>query len=462
MRKDPRIGEELAGYRLEARIGQGGMGVVYRAEHAVLQRKAALKLMPPNLAENETFRERFLHESRAAASLHHPNIVTVYDAGTSGEHLYIAMQFVEGADLAALLRREGRLPLGRALGILDQIGSALDAAHAHDLVHRDVKPGNVLVGPEDRAYLTDFGLTKPLKAAEAFTATGQVVGTIYYVAPEQIKGGDLDGRADVYALGCVLYECLTGDVPYERDSDVGVMYAHIQDPPPRLSEVRPDLPRGLERVILKALAKKREDRYATCAEMVQAAWVAAEEGGALERPQRRSPQRRDVGDEGDDPWVLTDVEREFPGGRQVPSEGDEAWMETDTDRARPSGAGDRKVIVAGADPGARAAIQMALNAGRFEVIELDDEGRAMEIAREESPDLVFLEWSSRAVDLCRELRADAATADAKVIILVEWTEEPDADAVLDAGADDLITKPFSPLQLVVKVRHLLGPDALAG
>lgn len=460
--KDPRIGEELAGYLLEARIGQGGMGVVYRAEHTVLQRKAALKLLPPNLAENAGFRERFLHESRAAASLHHPNIVMVYDAGRAGDHLYIAMQYVEGADLGELLRREGRLPLPRALAILDQVASALDAAHERDLVHRDVKPGNVLVGAGDHAYLTDFGLTKPLKAAEAFTATGQVVGTIYYVAPEQIRGGTLDGGADVYALGCVLYECLTGTVPYERDSDVGVMYAHIQDPPPRLSEVRPDLPKGIERVILKALSKKRQDRYATCAEMIHAAWVAAEEGGALERPAHRAPSRREIPGEGDDPWVLTDVEREFPGMRDVPDEGDDPWVATDTERARPAGTRTLKALIAGADPSVRAVIQLALNTGRFELIEVEDPAQAVEIAHEESPELVFLDWSAQAPELCRRLRADPATADAKVIILVEWTEEPDADAVLDAGADDLITKPFSPLQLVVKVRHLLGPEALAG
>lgn len=448
MSRDPRVGQELAGYRLEERIGQGGMGVVYRAEHTVLQRKAALKLMPPNLTENEAFRERFRHESRAAASLRHPNIVTVYDAGAAGEHLYIAMQFVEGTDLAKLLGGEGRLPLGRTLGILDQIASALDAAHAHDLVHRDVKPGNILVEPGDRAYLTDFGLTKPLKAAEAFTATGQVVGTIHYVAPEQIKGGSLDGRADVYALGCVLYECLTGGVPYERDSDVGVMYAHIQDPPPRLSQARPDLPRALERVILKALAKQREDRYHTCAELLRAAQLAVEEGGALERPGRRIA--------GPDEGSATGEDAPVPSGL----EGEAA--ETEHERPDPPRTGGMKALVAGAEPGVRAVIQMALGTRRFELIEIEDERQAMEIARDERPDLVFLDWSERVPELCRQLRADAATADTKLIVLLEWTNEPDAGAVLDAGADELITKPFSPLQLVVKLRHLLGPEALAG
>ena len=466
MTSDQRVGKELAGYRIERRIGQGGMGVVYLAEHLVLERKAALKLLPPDLAAGEAFRNRFLHESRAAARLHHPNIVTVYDAGEIEGQMYIAMHYVEGTDLAALLRREGRLDPARTLAILDQVASALDAAHAADLVHRDVKPGNVLLDVEERAYLTDFGLTKPVKAAGAFTATGQVVGTIYYIAPEQIRGEELDGRADVYSLGCVLYECLTGAVPFERDSDVSVMYAHVQDPPPRLSQLRPDLPRGLERVITRAMAKRRDDRPGSSTELLELAWKAAQEGGALGRLRRPlRPGPRPVPQRGDDPWVPTEVERRLPGDRPVPEGGDEDWVATDAEARRPAGLIARRALVVGGESGVRAVIQLGLADSGFEFSEAADGPTALALAREERPQIAFIDWgleNPSAAQLCEALRSDPATADTKVVMLVEWTREEDAGAALDAGADEVVTTPFSPLQLVVKVRHLLGPEALAG
>jgi serine/threonine-protein kinase len=234
---DPRPGSELAGHRVEGVIGRGGMSVVYLAEHIGLRRKVALKVLGPELADDEAFRERFIRESQITARLDHPNIVTVYDAGEADGVLYISMRYVEGTDLERLLRADTRLESDRAVSLISQAAAALDAAHAAGLVHRDVKPGNILLASDarsssDRAFLSDFGVTKRLETGAGITRTGQFVGTVDYVSPEQIRGEDLDGRADVYSLGCVLYRCLTGEVPFPRDTEVATIYAHLQDPPP--------------------------------------------------------------------------------------------------------------------------------------------------------------------------------------------------------------------------------------
>jgi YVTN family beta-propeller protein len=270
---DPRIGSVAAGYRIDALIGRGGMGVVYRAEHIHLERTVAFKLLAPEIADQEGFRERFMRESRLAASLQHANIVTVYDAGEVDGLLFISMQYVPGENLAGLLAREGPLEPRRALDIFGEVGSALDAAHRSGLVHRDVKPGNVLIGA-DRAYLTDFGLTRRTDSQSAVTATGQMLGTIDYCAPEQIQAREVDGRTDVYALGCMLYECLSGERPFRRDTEIATLYAHLESAPPRLSQQRPDLPPALDDVIEGALAKSKEDRWSTCGELVGAARAA--------------------------------------------------------------------------------------------------------------------------------------------------------------------------------------------
>ena len=280
MATDGRIGTELGGYRIVEPLGSGGTSVVYRAEHVRLGRPAALKLLTPGFGESD-FRGRFLRESQLAASIDHPSIVPVYDAGEQDGVLYIAMACVDGDDLKTLLAEEGRLDVRRTLRILGQIASALDAAHARGLVHRDVKPANVLVGEGDRAFLSDFGVVKEL-AGNGMTRTGSFIGTIEYCAPEQIEGQDVDGRADVYALACVLYECLTGETPFHRPSEVAVLNAHLHTPPPKLSRVAPDLPAALEPVISKALSKSPLDRYATCGELLAAARAAA-----TERPVRR-------------------------------------------------------------------------------------------------------------------------------------------------------------------------------
>ena len=220
---DPRPGSEIAGFRLEELLGRGGMGAVYRAEDVHLGRKVALKLLPPQLAENERARERFLRESRIAASLDHPNVIPIYDADEVDGQLYLAMRYVPGDDLRGLLAGEGPLAPERALRLVGQVAGALDAAHAHGLVHRDVKPGNVLVADE-HCYLVDFGLTKQASSISGLTGTGELVGTVAYTAPEQIRGEGVDARADVYSLACVLYECLTGEQPFARSASGSVQF----------------------------------------------------------------------------------------------------------------------------------------------------------------------------------------------------------------------------------------------
>jgi serine/threonine protein kinase len=288
LQDDPRIGAVIGGYRIEAGIGRGGMGVVYRAEEVRLGRQVALKLIAPELADDPDFRQRFQRESRLAASIDHPNVIPVHAAGEVDGLLYIAMRYVDGTDLRALLQSEGRLDPQRAAYITAQVAAALDAAHARGLVHRDVKPANVLiarVGDREHAYLTDFGLTKHTSSLGGLTKTGAVVGTIDYVAPEQIQGGSLDARTDVYALGCVLHQALTGQVPYLRDSDVAKMYAHLSEPPPAATAVVPALPPELDNVIARAMAKDQEGRYPSAGDLGRAG-LAATERRAPEEPER--------------------------------------------------------------------------------------------------------------------------------------------------------------------------------
>jgi streptogramin lyase len=236
------------------------MGVVYRAHDLALERPVALKLLSPRLAEDASFRERFLVESRLAASLDHPNVVPIYDAGEVEGQLYLAMRYVEGSDLKQLLSEQGTLEPARAVGICMQIGNALDAAHARGLVHRDVKPSNVLLDEGGHTYLADFGLTRRLSDQAPGFESGLSLGTPAYVAPEQIEGKEVDGRTDQYSLACLLYECLTGEPPFPRGSEAATLFAHLEEPPPA--------PPGLEDVMRHALAKDPAERYATCSEFV--------------------------------------------------------------------------------------------------------------------------------------------------------------------------------------------------
>jgi tRNA A-37 threonylcarbamoyl transferase component Bud32 len=279
MSTDPRIGTRIGPYEIEQLVGRGGMGVVYAGRHTRLNRRAAIKVLAPELAGDPAFRERFIRESELAAQLDHPNIIPIYDADESGGLLFIAMRFVRGADLKALLANQMRLPVDRTLEILEQVASALDYAHENGLVHRDVKPGNIMIEHlqrgGDRVFLTDFGLVRRVDATSRLTKVGSFVGTLAYAAPEQFEGGEVDGRADLYSLACVLYECLSGAVPFDRDSEAQVMFAHIQDPPPRLSEVDPSLPRGLDDVVQRAMAKSPAGRFAICGEMIATARARA-------------------------------------------------------------------------------------------------------------------------------------------------------------------------------------------
>ena len=267
-------GQRFGAYTLGKLVGRGGMGVVYEAQHVHLGRVVALKLLAPDLSESPDFRARFLRESRLAATIEHPGIVTVYDAGEVQGVLFIAMRYVRGTDLAATLAERGRLDLPETVSIIEQVGSALDAAHAAGLVHRDVKPANVMI-EEGRCYLTDFGLTKQAAETHALTMSGQFLGTADYVAPEQIEGRSVDGRTDEYALGCMLFECLTGARPYRRDATFAVLYAHLHEPPPRPTEMRPELPPAFDEVVGRAMAKAIEERYATCGDLGAAARHAA-------------------------------------------------------------------------------------------------------------------------------------------------------------------------------------------
>ncbi|MCX5192838.1 serine/threonine protein kinase [Streptomyces sp. NBC_00249] len=290
------IGQQIAGYRIERLIGRGGMAVVYCAKDLRLDRTVALKLITPERASDETFRARFTHESRVAAKIDHPHIVPIFEAGETDGVLYIAMRYVSGLDLRALLDREGPLPVATALRIAAQVASALDAAHEHDLVHRDVKPANILVAAgtdsdhPEHVYLTDFGLTKKSLSLSGFTTAGEFVGTLDYMAPEQISGRPVDGRCDLYSLACVVYESLAGGPPFVRDEDMALLWAHQYDQPPPLTERRPGIEPAVADVLTKALSKLPEDRYDSCLEFVAALRAAVGNGNGAARSADATPR----------------------------------------------------------------------------------------------------------------------------------------------------------------------------
>jgi serine/threonine-protein kinase len=266
----PDIGETFGGYRIESLLGRGGMGSVYLATQERLGRKVALKLIAPALALDGDFRARFLRESQLAASLDHPNVIPIHDADEVDGVLYLAMRYVSGPSLRELIRERGSLSADETVRIVKQIAGALDEAHRAGLVHRDVKPANILLAePGDHAYLCDFGLAKRTTSPE-LTQTGSLLGSVDYCAPEQIEGRPLDGRVDVYSLGCVVFHCLAGHAPYLRDSEFAVLQAHLHDPPPLLSDVRIDLPSTWDGVIARALAKDPADRYPTAGTLAAA------------------------------------------------------------------------------------------------------------------------------------------------------------------------------------------------
>jgi serine/threonine protein kinase len=290
----PLVGDEFAGYRLRAVLGKGGMSTVYQAENPRLGNVIALKVLAPELASDDVFRTRFLEESRIAAAMNHPHVIPIHDMGSGDGLLYIAMRCVSGTDLRQMISKRGRLLPDTAVFLLSQAARALDAAHRRGLVHRDVKPGNLLVergidesgADPDHLYLADFGITKPAIGRSGLTSSGQFLGTIDYVAPEQIRGLSVLGMADQYSLGCVLYECLTGRVPFEKDLDAAIIWAHVEETPTRATLLRPDLPAPIDEVFDQVLAKQPGDRYANCRDFMTAARSALRvpETAATPRP----------------------------------------------------------------------------------------------------------------------------------------------------------------------------------
>ncbi len=270
-------GDEFAGYRVERRLGRGGMGILYLAIEPGLERRVALKLIAPEAASDEVFARRFAEESRIAASIEHPNVVPIYAAGEEAGVPYIAMRYVAGADLARRLIREGRLPPDVAVDLIAQIGNGLDAIHAAGLIHRDVKPANVLLSGDDggdHAYITDFGVARNVATESGLTQTGRFVGTLDYVAPEQISGGEIDARVDVYALGCLLFKLLTGEVPFPKDGDAARLFAHLNDPPPAPSLYVPEVSMALDDIVIRALSKSPDERYPSAGDLGRAAQAA--------------------------------------------------------------------------------------------------------------------------------------------------------------------------------------------
>ncbi len=285
-------GSRIAGYQIEELLGRGGMAVVYRAADVRLDRQVALKVLAPELTRDSAFRQRFIRESRAGAAVDHPNIIPVFEAGEADGVLFIAMRYVAGRDVRALIERSGPLPPSRVANIVTQVASALDTAHARGLVHRDVKPANMLLGSvasgvaPDHVYLSDFGLSKLSVAAVSLTSTGQFLGTLDYMSPEQVEGRPIDGRTDLYALGCSAFEMLTGRPPFQRDQDLAVMWAQVSAPPPSACQLRPGLPAGVDAVLARAMAKAPENRQSSCLEF------AAELKAACGKPARGAPTER--------------------------------------------------------------------------------------------------------------------------------------------------------------------------
>ncbi|HEU4738679.1 MAG TPA: serine/threonine-protein kinase [Solirubrobacterales bacterium] len=281
-------GDEFAGYRIESRLGRGGMGVLFLAIEPGLERRVALKLIAPEAAADDVFTRRFAEESRIAASIEHPNVVPIYAAGEENGVPWIAMRYVPGSDLGRRISREGRLDPAQAVALIAQVGNGLDAIHAAGLVHRDVKPANVLLSGDpgaEHAYITDFGVARNVATQSGLTQTGRFVGTLDYVAPEQISGEQIDARVDVYALGCLLFKLLTGEVPFPREGEAARLYAHLNDPPPAPSLYEPSISMALDDVVARAMSKSPDDRYPSAGDLGRAA-QAALSGTTISVPER--------------------------------------------------------------------------------------------------------------------------------------------------------------------------------
>jgi serine/threonine protein kinase len=300
-------GSIFAGCRLEAVAGRGGMGVVFRATQLALGRPVALKAIAPWLAADKDYRERFQRESHLAASIDHPNVIPVYEAGELDGTLYLMMRWVEGTDLRTLLTTSGSLSPGRAIRLLRPVASALAAAHRRGLVHRDIKPANVMIARsdeenEDHIYLTDFGIARRIDG-ESLTRTGVFVGTVDYTAPERIEGGKGRAASDIYSFGCMLFEALTGHVPFDKPTDVSKIFAHINDPIPSARDEVDGVPEQLDAIIAKAMAKPPEGRFGSAGELTAALGQALQE---LETAERVAAAPKPRPDETDLPMVMTE------------------------------------------------------------------------------------------------------------------------------------------------------------
>ena len=282
------IGSDFAGFRIEGVLGRGGMGIVYLAGEPELDRQVALKVIRAEFADDQGFRLRFASESRAAAAIEHPRVISVYRAGEHRGRPYLAMRYVPGHNLQSQIAREGRLRPDHAAALIYEVSEGLDAIHAAGLVHRDVKPANIIIsGRNDRmsAYLTDFGLAKAATSDSGVTRTGEVIGSLDYLAPEQIEGRRVDARTDVYALGCVLFELVTGEVPFPRRESSAKLWSHLNEPPPSAKRGAERAPTALDRVVRRAMAKDPEDRFPSAGDLGRAA-IAAAAGEAVTEPER--------------------------------------------------------------------------------------------------------------------------------------------------------------------------------
>jgi serine/threonine-protein kinase len=366
-------GSFVAGYRLESLIGAGGMGVVFRAYDEALSRTVALKVLAPALAGNAEFRERFIRKSRAVGALVHPHVIPVFDAGEADGVPYLAMRFVAGGDLRAVLGREGMLTGDRVIALLSPVASALDTAHADGLVHSDVKPANILVevrpGHPEHPYLSDFGLVSGAFAAAVLTGTGQFAGTPDYVAPEQISGEPARPQTDQYSLACVAYALLAGTPPFTRDDSAAVLSAHQHDAPPSLAAQRPGLPPAVDEAFARALAKSPEDRYGTCGELIDALRAALASSPALQAETLTAlpPQAETVTALSPQAVTVTALSQHAPSVVAEPAGGpgieDELPVATMTIQGRPDGARDFGLTTAGDGPGGYAAVAEPSAAG---------------------------------------------------------------------------------------------------
>jgi serine/threonine-protein kinase len=307
-------GKQLGPYRIVSLLGEGGMAAVYKAYHATMDRFVALKILSKHAAGDPQFAARFQQEARVLAQLQHPHVLPVYDFGEADGYAYLAMPFIESGTLVGLMKSRP-LPLSQVRRIVTQIGDALDYAHSHGLVHRDVKPSNVLLDSRGNCLLTDFGIAKIIQSSLRLTPTDGLIGTPAYMSPEQGLGDTLDQRSDIYSLGIILYELATGRPPYEAETPMAVVIKHIHDPLPSPRTLNPELPLGLEQVILRALAKKREERFATAGELVQALKAAIPETwpghpGQIIVPARVSRPRGTVHPS---PWAPGGADRRRPG-----------------------------------------------------------------------------------------------------------------------------------------------------